>query len=388
MRGNELLDKMENIDPAYIEAADVERKRKKAAWAKWGALAACLCLIAVGAVRMLAPGSGGRAVLEWSENFRPEDYFKYNLDIDNVVSSNSLADSAIFYATSRDFSGYRGQMETDGVIPAMPNHPLYTCSVCYNEDNSIFSVKFSWHQRGETYSDLSIMAGYQEVKLIQDCIVIEVDDAGNIVPPSVTVTERGGIQIVAEGNENRKKTITFQNETAWYQITGSWGDSYESMVELLDWVWEHPINFDLFTIDKGVAITGASLEEHPDAFADYIPDFQAFGYFLGENYLQLKDGTPYTFEGHYYTGVEEIKVEDGSYLFDEGWTEIHWCIDVEPDYYDLQDCLGDISELSEQQIVDVLSEKSSFSFMLDGCFIKVYCKDAHEAWAVVASLKK
>lgn len=51
MRGNELLDKMELIDPAYVEAADTVAKRKKNVFIKWGAIAACLCLVAAGAVR-------------------------------------------------------------------------------------------------------------------------------------------------------------------------------------------------------------------------------------------------------------------------------------------------------------------------------------------------
>ena len=47
MRGNELLDKMELIDPAYIEAADTAPNKRKSVWAKWGTLAACLCLVCV-----------------------------------------------------------------------------------------------------------------------------------------------------------------------------------------------------------------------------------------------------------------------------------------------------------------------------------------------------
>lgn len=45
MRGNELLDKMELINPDYIEAANAEPKREKSIWVKWVAMAACLCLI-------------------------------------------------------------------------------------------------------------------------------------------------------------------------------------------------------------------------------------------------------------------------------------------------------------------------------------------------------
>ncbi len=46
MRGNEFLDKMELIDPAYIEAANAKPGKKKKIWIKWAAVAACLCIIA------------------------------------------------------------------------------------------------------------------------------------------------------------------------------------------------------------------------------------------------------------------------------------------------------------------------------------------------------
>jgi len=51
MRGNEFLDKMELIDPAYVEAADTKPKKGKNAWVKWMAMAACLCL----AFRLVVP---------------------------------------------------------------------------------------------------------------------------------------------------------------------------------------------------------------------------------------------------------------------------------------------------------------------------------------------
>ena len=37
MRGNEFLDKMELIDPTYVEAADVKPKKNRA-WIRWGAI--------------------------------------------------------------------------------------------------------------------------------------------------------------------------------------------------------------------------------------------------------------------------------------------------------------------------------------------------------------
>lgn len=59
MRGNDFLNKMENVDPAYIEAAEISSKKKKNIWIKWGAIAACLCLalIAITTISPSMPGS-------------------------------------------------------------------------------------------------------------------------------------------------------------------------------------------------------------------------------------------------------------------------------------------------------------------------------------------
>lgn len=48
MRGREMLDTIEHLNPAYIEAAADKPKAKKAGWRKWGAMAACLCLVIAG----------------------------------------------------------------------------------------------------------------------------------------------------------------------------------------------------------------------------------------------------------------------------------------------------------------------------------------------------
>lgn len=54
MRGNEFLDKMNLIDPAYIEAAGMMPKRKNASLKKWGVMVACLCLAFILAVPAMA----------------------------------------------------------------------------------------------------------------------------------------------------------------------------------------------------------------------------------------------------------------------------------------------------------------------------------------------
>ena len=45
MRGNDLLEKIELIDPAFVEEADRQPVKKKVIWIRWTAMAACFCLI-------------------------------------------------------------------------------------------------------------------------------------------------------------------------------------------------------------------------------------------------------------------------------------------------------------------------------------------------------
>lgn len=66
MRGHEMLETIEHLNPAYIEAATKKPKAKKRRLLKWGAIAACLAVLAVSAEasngfvsNLLAPLYGG-----------------------------------------------------------------------------------------------------------------------------------------------------------------------------------------------------------------------------------------------------------------------------------------------------------------------------------------
>ncbi len=48
MRGNEFLDKMELVDAAFVKKADEKPMNKSYRWIKYGAVAACFCLIVIG----------------------------------------------------------------------------------------------------------------------------------------------------------------------------------------------------------------------------------------------------------------------------------------------------------------------------------------------------
>ena len=225
-----------NISDAVInEAASGVLPAKRAPWVKWGGVAACACLLATGAfVLARRGGTDSSAVLQWSAGFRPEQYFQYNYGGMEQGGSSSIDSSAIPYAQTRSFSDARVQLEAEGVIPRMENHPLLYCGAHYNADGSFYSIEFVWSRRGtmDDYSDLKVTAGYQEVPALEDCIYVETDGEGNILEPAVTVTERDGVQIVAEGRENRNKSLTFEMDSGWYRIEGSFNDGYAARLVL------------------------------------------------------------------------------------------------------------------------------------------------------------
>lgn len=395
MRKEEFFEVLGELDDDIVEGAktpmnkSINSKVRRSSWPKWGAIAACLCLIIGGIVLFRGALEQPHSILYWSEGWDANDYFMYsNTTSDGTSTSSSLDSSAILYAEERAFSDWREQLEADKIIPVINSHPLFDCIVHYNNDGSIFSVNISWHRRGKKadYSDLKIIAGYQEVEQIKDCVVVEVDANGNIVEPNITVTERDGIQIVAEGSENRGKAITFQNDNGWYQISGSSNDSYETVVELLDWFWDNPIDFEKFPMDAGDEYSYTSLAETPDAFNNYLPDFTSFGFIEEQTTISLKNGIPVRFEGHYVAHASEELVKAQDYYDVEGYTTMHWCFETEPDFYDVQRCIGELAELTEQLVTEELLKESSVAFMWDGNCVIVYPGDTTEAWELIESL--
>lgn len=396
MRGNELLNKIGNVDPAFIEAAGLYSKKKKNGWAKWGAMAACLCLV-IGAVCTISNHKAENHVQIWDSSYSPKHYFKYANLNDGIYTDPSIADSALLYTEIRSFSDERASLESENAIPVIENHPLFSAEAHYNSDGSLFSVVLSWHRRDsdgvKNYSDLSVTAGYEKVPQIDDCIEIEIDDKGNIIEPGVTVTEREGIRIVAVGNENQKKVMTFQNGNGWYQITGSWNDSYEAVVELLDWFWNHPIDFSRFPIDAGDQYTSSSLSEMPDIFSAYLPDFRKFGFLYETSSIMLKNGEPVSLEAHYVSNVNEQQVRNSEYKIGEnGCTTIHWCIETNPNVYDLEGCIGNLEDLTQEQVLnlkraDDVTTETKVKFMQDGFVVTIYASDVNEAWELIKSIK-
>jgi len=113
MRGTMLLDKMALIDPAYVEAADVPPKRRKNSWMKWSAAAACLCLIFVLTVPVMAAGQTLYHMLyavspATAQRFRPIQRSCEDQGIRmEVVAAYIHEDTAEIYISLQDLQGGR-----------------------------------------------------------------------------------------------------------------------------------------------------------------------------------------------------------------------------------------------------------------------------------------
>lgn len=134
--------------------------------------------------------------------------------------------------------------------------------------------------------------------------------------------------------------MTFQNKYGWYQIAGSWNDSYSDMVMLLDWLWEHPIDFERFPIEKGDNYTYIPFTDYPNAFSGYLPNIKKLGYKKEDESITLKNGIPCSFDGYYLS---------------ENLPGFSFHIDTEPDYYEQQEIIGDIESLTLESIIDAMT---------------------------------
>lgn len=396
MKTSNLIDIIGNIDDNMIEEA-----RKKPAgpkWPVWAAAAACLCLAAGGIFYFAkAPKTGGNHVQAWSASYSAEDYFRYSGTGDGSTEAKSVADSAKEYAESRFYSDDRSLMEENEVIPALQTHPLFYAEANFEEDGSLYSVVLSWHRRDlkglEHYSDLSVIAGHKEVPIVRDCIFVETDENGNVLEPAVTVTERDGVLITARGRENQEKTITFQNESGWYQISGSYNDRYEDVVSLFTWFWEHPIDFSRFTLLNGDCYTYTTLDAMPEAFSGSRPDFAARGFVCGYSTVTLKNEQPVAFEAVYVSNVTREQAESSEYTPGEnGVDQIHWCLKAEPDVYELAGCIGDVESVTKEQLLslsppDSVTTQTRVQLRQGDWVLIIYTTDVDAVWELIESIR-
>lgn len=89
MRGNELLDKMGLIDPAFVEAADATPPVKNRGRIRWAVLAACICLMLCAVTAVATSDFGTRLIESFTSRTEPgSDYnesgYKLHVEINKI----------------------------------------------------------------------------------------------------------------------------------------------------------------------------------------------------------------------------------------------------------------------------------------------------------------
>ena len=209
--------------------------------------------------------------------------------------------------------------------------------------------------------------------------MITKDEAGNVIPPRVTVTERDGIRIVAEGGEHEAKTLTWQRSEVWYQLYASGTDGEARIVALLDWFWAHPLNLDRFREMAGECFTCCTRDEQPEAFREQIPDFAALGYRAESELVYLAS--------RFGDGPREPVWFDGVYTREE--TRIRWTLSTGADADAWEACLGRPKEVREEKVTEALSEKNYVNLYVANSVmatLRLEQGSAADAWKIVHSL--
>lgn len=230
--------------------------------------------------------------------------------------------------------------------PEMPDHPEQDFSAEYNGDGSLYKVRFHWMRRDEqgheNYSDLIMTAAPDQWSELLD----DIRAYGSQAP--VTVTEHNGILITATGGEGWNKTLSWWGEGGFYRIDGSWNDSFEDMVALLNWFWEHPFDLSPYAHAPEDTMRFADRSEYPDVFRDEIPNFAVLGYEAESERLSFASKTDFS-DAETPVGFEGV--------YTRGTTRVRWTISAGADARAWDACLGRPREVTREALDKAAAEE-------------------------------
>ncbi len=325
-------------------------------------------------------------VQRWSPDMGAADYFANSGKEEGSDSDSAYADLIMRpSAVMVPLEDRREEFEADGILPRMEDRTEYDFCAEYNGDGSLYKLTFLWMRRGDNaeYSDLTLTAAPKEPHEV-NCYAVAEGVGGGQVPPYVTVTERDGILICAKGRENQEKTLTWQTEAGWFEIRGSFNDSYEDTAALLDWFWEHPLDLALFADPPEGSMIFSTRAEHPEAFQNQIPDFEALGYAAESELVNLGEHwgetVPVWFEG----------------IYSRGDTRIRWSVSLGADRDAWDACLGRPGEFAEDQLTEALKDRDFVNIFFDRtkepplpimATAKLENGSAADLWEVIKSLE-
>ena len=161
MRGNELLEKMEHIDPAYIEAADTAPKRKKYGWGRRAAIAACFVLVvAIGLFSADHMHTKVPELAEWSGEYPVIEFFM-DWQVCKTKQEVAQVSTNIYYGKIVDIS-----FEIIDEITGMVDRDISSESTS-RMLHTVYTIRVTNSIKGDNPPEVKIciaggMPGYQE----------------------------------------------------------------------------------------------------------------------------------------------------------------------------------------------------------------------------------
>lgn len=185
------------------------------------------------------------SIHEWSANYKPQNYFEDCKPVDNAVGEQSGFNKE-YYSLEFSKTIDTNTLKEENMIPDIGNFSVHSCYAQYDKSNFVF-VLLEWvNEKGDTISLVAAPSPVDKIIINEKNQLEPFDSDGSVLSPIFTVTSRDDILIYADGLEKEVKRITYQNDTGWFQFEGSQGTDYKTMVDYLDWFWEHPLDLAIF----------------------------------------------------------------------------------------------------------------------------------------------
>ena len=206
MRGKDFLNKMELIDPIYVEAADTIPVKKNKTWIKWCAVAACLCLI-ISAVALL-PHLHERTVNS-----------QIDIPVDPQVGAFVLSEKT----TAKVSLGYEE-------IPTSSKTDLVALT-----EEEMFAHEKMYVFRGRVSGLTNVTIDFNGTKMVRCVATISIDAVykGDLVPgDQITILIPCGIDLIGTAVEDTG--IIAQLESGMEGIFMPWVYDENSYIEMND----------------------------------------------------------------------------------------------------------------------------------------------------------
>ncbi|MCH5200340.1 MAG: hypothetical protein J1F60_05205 [Oscillospiraceae bacterium] len=200
-----LYNSITNVNNQFIEEAQAKTKKKKSGWLRWGAMAACLCLAAVGAVVLSQQNNLTPDIdLDYEEPTMPEPF-----DLSNPSGGDWLRDYTEEYVL-------RFENLTSDILELVPRND-FTAWLKKHDEEKIASE--------ERISPLTVLAFVMEFDISKEQLLSVIAEDND---PSWTIT-REDVDVIYSGDMELINK-TFINE---YSVL------HNNKIYTPEWFYEH-----------------------------------------------------------------------------------------------------------------------------------------------------